>query len=253
MQKIKKVLIFGYGDLGSRVKALEANYNIKVYGVSRRLSENEDSLYRWDWMTNTDLPQDLLDIEWDAIVIILKPTSYDELGYYEGYCKGLTQLAQAIQQAQYRRVIFVSSTRVYSYKNNPIGKDTKPTPDDFRGHKILEAESLAIRSFANKLTILRFSGLYKDALDLSNYSPQTSRQLLPSENINRLSREAAASIIASVSTVLSLEQEVLICSEPTFNCKDYFESRFPDYRFNDSFTCKEQGKIFIKEALYNSC
>ena len=80
MQKIKKILIFGYGDLGSRVKALEANYLIHVHGISRSQTKVEDFLTQWDWTANKELPENILNTEWDSMVIILKPTSFDESG-----------------------------------------------------------------------------------------------------------------------------------------------------------------------------
>ncbi len=251
MQKIKKILIFGYGDLGTRVKALEANYLIQVHGISRSQTKGEDFLTQWDWTTNQELPENIINTEWDSMVIVLKPTSYDEFGYHEGYCEGLSKLAEATKNLQCKKVIFISSTRVYGNQGNPINKDTKAIPNDFRGAKLLEAESIADEYFGSKLTILRFSGLYKENLDLSYISPQKTQQILPSENINRLSRNDAALIIASVCSATSMQKEILICSEPTFNCKDYFESEFPEYQFNDSFVCKEQGKIFLQEALFS--
>ena len=251
MQKIKKILIFGYGDLGSRVKALEANYLIHVHGISRSQTKVEDFLTQWDWTANKELPENILNTEWDSMVIILKPTSFDESGYHEGYCEGLLKLAEATKNLQYKKIIFISSTRVYGNQNNPIDKDTKASPNDFRGTKLLEAESIADEYFGSKLTILRFSGLYKDNLDLSYLSPQQTQQILPSKNINRLSRDDAALIIASAGSSTSTQKEILICSEPTFNCRNYFESKFPEYDFNDSFVCKEQGKIFLQEALHN--
>jgi nucleoside-diphosphate-sugar epimerase len=251
VQKIKKILIFGYGDLGTRVKALEANYLIYVHGISRSQTKVEDCLTQWDWTANQELPENILNTEWDSMVIILKPTSFDESGYHEGYCEGLLKLAKATKNIQCKRVIFISSTRVYGNQGNPINQDTKAIPSDFRGAKLLEAESIAAEYFGSKLTILRFSGLYKENLDLSYLSPQKTQQILSSENINRLSRNDAALIIASVCSSTSMQKEILICSEPTFNCKDHFESEFPEYQFNDSFVCKEQGKIFLQEALYS--
>jgi len=251
MQKIKKILIFGYGDLGTRVKALEANYLIQVHGISRSRTNGEDFLTQWDWTSYKELPESILHTEWDSMVIILKPTSFDESGYHEGYCEGLLKLAEATKKLHYKKVIFISSTRVYGNQNNPINNDTKAIPNDFRGSKLLDAESIAAQYFGSKLTILRFSGLYKDNHDLTYLSPQKTQQILPSENINRLSRKDAALIIANECSSISIQKEILICSEPTFNCRDYFEREFPEYEFNNSFVCKEQGKIFLQEALHS--
>jgi len=156
MQKIKKILIFGYGDLGTRVKALEANYLIQVHGISRSRTNSKDFLTQWDWTSCKELPESILHTEWDSMVIILKPTSFDESGYHEGYCEGLLKLAEATKKLHYKKVIFISSTRVYGNQNNPINNDTKAIPNDFRGSKLLDAESIAAQYFGSKLTILRF-------------------------------------------------------------------------------------------------
>ena len=250
MKNTKKIIIFGYGDLGSRVAAIHDSKQLEVYGVSRNPSKEAHNVFRWDWNSEQAFPDELLEISWDSAVLILKPTSFDEAGYHQGYCDGLTKLIAKTTQAKFQKAIFISSTRVYGSQQNPINGNTIPNPEDFRGKKLLEGEGIAKDYFGERLVVMRFSGLYTDKPNFLKIAPQSSLQTLQSLNANCISRNDAARLIAKVCLDSSISDISLICSDPTVNYKNYFERKFPEYRFSDSFDYKEQGKIFSTEALF---
>ncbi|MGA1761956.1 MAG: hypothetical protein ACO397_02050 [Gammaproteobacteria bacterium] len=250
MQNTKKIIIFGYGDLGARVSAINNSKQFEVYGVSRNPSKENQNIFHWDWNSDQPFPDELLGISWDSAVLILKPTSFDETGYHHGYCYGLSNLIAKIWEASFKKAIFISSTRVYGSQQNPINSNTIPNPEDFRGKKLLEAEGIAKNYFGEKLVVMRFSGLHTDKPDDLKITPQSSLQTLQSLNVNRISRSDAAKLILKVCLDTSISDISLICSDPTVNYRNYFERRFPEYKFSDSFNYKEQGKIFSTEALF---
>ena len=99
-------------------------------------------------------------------------------------------------------VIAISSTRVYGgHHKGTVDEKSIEKPSEFRGKLILEYEIALSQTFASKLSILRFSGLY------DNQSKKTSH--------NKLHRDQAAKIIAHFMEYKSESSQtnIINCSE----------------------------------------
>lgn len=96
----------------------------------------------------------------DAAVYCLTPPSYDEAGYQAAYVTGLANLLAALDTSALKRLIFISSTSVYSQNQDEwVDEDSPTEPDRFSGKRILEGEALAC-SHGLPGTVVRLSGIY---------------------------------------------------------------------------------------------
>ncbi|MGR6871864.1 SDR family NAD(P)-dependent oxidoreductase [Pseudomonas sp. HK3] len=87
---------------------------------------------------------------------------FSEEGYDKYYVHGLVHILALLKQqhAQPKRVIFVSSTSVYSQHDGSwVDELTEATPTAFAGRKMLEAES-KLQGSDYSHTLVRFSGIY---------------------------------------------------------------------------------------------
>jgi nucleoside-diphosphate-sugar epimerase len=77
----------------------------------------------------------------------------------ENFVKKIQNLIPFIEKAKIEKVIFISSTSVYSDDNAFVTETTKPNPDNESGKQLLVAENLLQSNENFKTTVLRFGGL----------------------------------------------------------------------------------------------
>ena len=77
----------------------------------------------------------------------------------ENFVGKIKTLVPFIEKSSVKKVIFVSSTSVYSDDNSTVTEDTFPKPDSESGKQLLEAEYLLQNNSNFKTTVLRFGGL----------------------------------------------------------------------------------------------
>jgi len=159
-----RFLVAGCGALGGQI-ALRLCEQGNVYGL-RRTASAIPAPVRPVGADLLDPPalQDALNEHLpgpvDAVVYCLTPPSYDEAGYQAAYVTGLTNLLAALDTSALKRLIFISSTSVYSQNQDEwVNEDSPTEPDRFSGKRILEGEALAC---SNDLpgTVVRLSGIY---------------------------------------------------------------------------------------------
>ena len=108
------LLILGCGDIGTRVGLSMKEAGWRVSAARRdtgKLSEDFDR-YQLDF-TDPDSMAALPVREVDYILITPTPPSYGPEGYHRGFTEAATLLAAQPWLSACRRVIWVSSTRVY--------------------------------------------------------------------------------------------------------------------------------------------
>lgn len=77
----------------------------------------------------------------------------------ENFVAKIQNIIPFIEKSLVEKVIFVSSTSVYSDDNSIITEETIPNPDTESGRQLLEAEQLLQSNKNFQTTILRFGGL----------------------------------------------------------------------------------------------
>ena len=80
----------------------------------------------------------------------------------ENFVAKIQNIIPFIEKLSVEKVIFVSSTSVYSDDNSIITEETIPNPDTESGRQLLEAEQLLQSNKNFQTTILRFGGLIGD-------------------------------------------------------------------------------------------
>lgn len=220
-----KILIAGCGDLGIRLAQQLGNIDTaQVIGLRRTPLTTEVMPKNFHWLsadfnrieTLQSLPKDITHIVFAAAPGTRTPADYQAV-----YVHGLQQTIQACASVALRRVVFISSSAVYSDHGDLWVDETTPTaPKHFNGEVLCEAEhwlsSYGLRHQVQTIS-LRLSGIYGpgrnfllDRLRLG----QASAPLGDSHWVNRIHVEDAA---AAIVHMLSLQNpdSVYIVSDST--------------------------------------
>ena len=196
---MREILIIGYGDIANRLYN-KLNHNVyKVHGISRNNTYKIKNFISWDWLSD-DLPQ-LESKNYECIIFIPKPNSYDKEGYLDGFIKSSKNIFNLSSKISFNKFISISSTRVYGEKRQKYLIEEESSPDDFRGDLILQYENSQKERYEQKLIVLRLSGLYDS--------------LIQEKPLNHLHRDNAAKIIK-----FFIENDFNYLSPEVFNCSE---------------------------------
>ena len=205
----KNILIIGYGDIARRLNLILCKDSYEIYGISRRKKKDLQNFIEWDWLTKKPIKLECKNFE--SIIFIPKPSNNDLLGYKNGFLNSSENLFNFLKLSEnisYKKFITISSTSVYgkikdrnSYIKSPKLKeeDSERSSLEFKGQIITEYENNQIKRYAERLIILRLSGLYK-------YKPKSR---------NYLHRDNAAKIIK-----FFIENNNKFNSHEIFNCSE---------------------------------
>ena len=242
----KNILFIGYGDLGSRLASIGQD-DLVITGISRSLKPTivPDQYHSIDWFNNPTQKVDLLK-NYDCLVITLTPTSFDEAGYEKGYEEGMKIISKLVKNISFKKSLLISSTRVYRDSEEPINELSNVNSEDFRAKSLLESEAIYLEGInSSQKTIFRLSGLYDPEMKDKIFYRQVEEfqnKLIPiSANLNRLSRDQAATIIMNF-CINKTDLLLLNVSEPTVLAKERFKMLFPEKNFDDFFCIDNPGK-----------
>lgn len=165
---MKRALLIGYGDIAQRTARLLIESGWQVTGICRHPDKKPTMpgirVIAADAGNEADLRRLNLP-SFDAIVVTLTPSGYDREGYHHGYvipCRHIQTLLASEPEAETGppRLIYISSTGVYSERDGEWITEATPTdPDSDSGQMLLQAEQV-IQSVAAQVSILRCSGIY---------------------------------------------------------------------------------------------
>ena len=163
MDKRKRLVIVGCGDIGSRVAVLMQQYGWQVHGLRR----NPAGLPAGIVPIATDLNQPECPSDWpqqpiDYVVYAMAAQTMTEAGYQQAYVQGQRHLYRwlAQHQQQPKRIVFVSSTSVYGQNDDSWVDEQSPAePQRWSGQIMLDAEQCALNS-GYPATAVRLTGIY---------------------------------------------------------------------------------------------
>ena len=197
----KNVLIIGFGDIAKRITHNIDDNDYELYSISRGNHKSDiKNYFKWDWLSE-EIPK--LDIaEYDSIIFIPKPSSFDEDGYKKGFINSSENVFRLTSELSYKKFITISSTRVYGNNKSGIFMESDPlSEDDFRSKTLVKYENNQIKYYGKNLIILRFAGLYQTV---------SERKF-----VNYLHRNNAANIIK-----FFIENEFNSKEHQVFNCAE---------------------------------
>ncbi len=155
---MQNVIILGYGSLGQRLTPLLQD-QYSVIGVCRSDKPANGAKLILGDCRNQDLLFEVASEHCKAIIVIMTPDEYTDLGYKKAYVDAVEALLPAINNTDIR-VIFVSSTSVYGQNDGQSVDERSATePERFNGKRVLEAETLLLNAH-NHSTVIRFGGIY---------------------------------------------------------------------------------------------
>ncbi len=198
-----KVLIVGYGDLGSEVARQLVLEGINVTGVKRSSNVsaghsdgNAVQIIAAD-VTKPESLAVLNTVQPNIIIYCVAASGQTDAEYKSAYVDGLRNvLTSQKSNSQLKHVFFVSSTRVYGQDTQAVLDESVPAvPADFGGQRLLEAEHL-LQTLSCGTTVLRLSGIYGPGrLRMLNLAK--SPDSWPKQNIwsNRIHRDDAAAFM----------------------------------------------------------
>lgn len=157
-----RVLIAGCGYVGTALGTCLVAQGHVVWGLRRRIAALPPSLHRL--AADLTAPEALraLPSGLDVVFYTAAADRSDDDAYRAVYVDGLRNLLEALdaRRQQLRRLIFTSSTGVYSQSSGEWVDETSPTePVEFSGRRLLEGERLVLES-PLPATVLRLGGIY---------------------------------------------------------------------------------------------
>jgi nucleoside-diphosphate-sugar epimerase len=196
---VQHILIVGCGDLGLALGQLLLAEGLAVTGVRR--SEAVSSAGMHFHQADVTQPQTLVNLaklNADILVYCVAASAQTDESYRAHYVDGLRNVLAALAHTdRLKHVFFVSSTRVFGQQTDAVlTDDTSPTPADFGGARLLEAEEL-LADIPCGATTLRLSGIYGPGRNrMLNLAMQPARW--PPQNgwTNRIHRDDAAAFMS---------------------------------------------------------
>lgn len=196
---MKKVLIIGCGDIGSRLaRHLDTNA-YQITGIRRNCPQDTAKLrYRPCNTSDASALKATLEESFEIIVITMTPGERSDAGYEQAYvhtCKNLVNALTGLNQ-QPELIIFVSSTAVYAQDDGSwVDENSLAEPSGFSGKRLLEAEAVIHNSgFIN--TLVRFSGIYGPGRNRLIEQVKQQRASASWSHTNRIHAEDCAGFLA---------------------------------------------------------
>lgn len=104
----------------------------------------------------------------------------------------------SIEQSTVKKVLFVSSTSVYTDDNSEVTEATQPQPDTESGKQLLEAEFLLMNNKHFQTTVVRFGGLIGDDRHPIRFLSGKKNIENPEAPINLIHQKDCIGIIQSI-------------------------------------------------------
>ena len=139
----------------------------------------------------------------------------------ENFVKKIQNLIPFIEKYKIKKVLFISSTSVYSDKNKIITEQTKPNPETESGKQLLESETVLQSNTNFKTTVIRFVGLIGEDRHPIHFLTGRKNIENPEAPINLIHQKDCIGIIKAV-----IEQN---CFGETFNAVAPFHPTRKDY------------------------
>lgn len=191
---MKRLLIAGCGDIGSRLASLLPPEQWQVSGMRRRVERLPENIapIKADLLDRNTLKA--VDRAWDGVIYQATPDQRTPEAYRQAYVSGLENLLARIQP---ERLLLVSSTSVYGQDEGQwVDEDSPTEPGRFSGRILLDAEALARAAGG---IVVRFSGIYgpgRDYLLRQVRSGQATCRADPPQWTNRIHADDCAGVLA---------------------------------------------------------
>ena len=156
------ILFIGYGKTSSRVAKQLFQQNHQITTVSRSPKVDDFAQHLTQDIDQLDLSQ--IDPV-DAVYVLLAPSRNSALSsieaYQQTYVDSVQPIVNALKNYPIKRIVVVSSTRVYGKNSGEIiNDDSVILPKDEQGRLLLKMEQLWQQVYPTQCVIVRPTGIY---------------------------------------------------------------------------------------------
>lgn len=161
---MKQISILGCGWLGLPLAQQLIDNGYRVFGAttseSKLLFLENNAIKPFLIAVSTEgIEGDVASFLKDSEILILNIPPKLRGVAKEDFVAKVQNIILALEKSTIKKVVFVSSTSVYSDENQIIREDTIPHPDSESGKQLLQAEQLLQSNPKFQTTIIRFGGL----------------------------------------------------------------------------------------------
>lgn len=156
------ILFIGYGKTSQRVAKQLFQQDHQIITVSRSAKEDDFAEHLIQDIHQLDLSQ-IQPV--DAVYVLLAPSRNTTLSsveaYQQTYVDSIQPIVNALKTHPVKKIIVVSSTRVYGENKGEMINDDSPTiPNDEQGHLLLKMEQLWQQAYPDECVMVRPTGIY---------------------------------------------------------------------------------------------
>lgn len=152
------ILFIGYGKTSQRVaKQLFADGH-QIYTISQSIKTDPFAQHDIQNVHHLDLTS-YPPIDW--VYVLLTPSESRAEAYHDIYIKTVQPITQALADHPVKRIVVVSSTRVYGLdEGQAIDDESLPNPKDEQGQLLNQMERLWQQAYPDQVIVIRPSGIY---------------------------------------------------------------------------------------------
>ncbi len=152
------ILFIGYGKTSQRVAKQLFALDHQITTISSSPKTDEYATHLIQDIHHLNLSQ-IKPV--DCVYILLSPKQSNVDGYRETYLNSAYSIIQALIHHPVKRVIVVSSTRVYGENaGERVDDETSISPKDEQGQILAEMEQVYLKAYAERCAIIRPAGIY---------------------------------------------------------------------------------------------
>ena len=170
----------------------------------------------------------------------------------ENFVSKITNILPFIEKVGIKKVLFVSSTSVFSDENSVVTEETIPTPDTESGKQLLECEKLLQNNSHFETTILRFGGLIGEDRHPIYFLAGRTNIENPDAPINLIHQEDCIGIILKI-VGINCWGETLNAVAPFHPSREgYYTEKAKEYNLEPPiFVASKQsiGKTILSDKL----
>ena len=152
------ILFIGYGKTSERVAKQLFEQGHQISTISRSPKTDSFAAHLIQDVHALDLST-VAPIDW--VYVLLSPKQSGVEGYQQTYLDSVQPIVAALRLHPVKRIVVVSSTRVYGQDAGEVVDDETAThPNDAQGGILLQMEQAYLAAYPEQGTIIRPSGIY---------------------------------------------------------------------------------------------
>lgn len=190
------ILFIGYGKTSQRVAKHLFEHGHQISTISRSPKAVDGANHLIQDIHSLDLSE-LSPI--DAVYVLLTPTDSSAEAYQHCFVDSVPSIVTALAGHPIKRIIVVSSTRVYGEnKGQVVDDNTAPCPIDQQGQLLLEMEHAWQAAYPVQTVIVRPSGIYGTSIQRMLKLAQSTQNYPHIHWSNRIHIDDLAAFLASL-------------------------------------------------------